>query len=297
MGNKRKTVKKGVAKAKSKVLEVDNAAKIAEMDKILNSKSITVVLVHSPMCGPCRRFREEKWDPMTKMSARNNRIAIRNDLFDGTNLSKNVTGVDYLPSIILVENGVPQLMNGPEGPTNVIPTPKTLEDLVNVVNVRPADAAIKPNNAAPANSMANLKNFNATPKNSMANLKNFNATPKNSMANLKNFNATPKNASANLNNKPFNTSPDNNSAREEYSVEPMLSQEPMLQEEPMLSQEPMLQEDSLTALPPNARKSPLTKSQIHYPTNQVSPTMLKGGGRILALMRSYNRKTRRNRKN
>jgi hypothetical protein len=73
--------------------------------------------------------------------------------------------------------------------------------------------------------------------------------------------------------------------------------EPEEPEEPILSQEaPVLQEDSLTALPPNARKSPLTKSQIYYPTNQVSP-VLKGGGRILALMRSYNRKTRRNSKN
>jgi hypothetical protein len=149
----RKTVKKskGRGKAKPVKLEVDDESLVAQMDNILSgSAKLTIVLVHSPSCGPCRRFREEKWDKMMNMPRINNNVvAIRNDLFDRSKISKNVRGLEYLPSLIVVdEKGVPQTFEGPEGPTNVMPTPQTLEDLVRTVNVRPT--------SPPANAPQNL---------------------------------------------------------------------------------------------------------------------------------------------
>lgn len=149
-----KTAKKAKTKGKTKKpvkLEVDNESLVGEMDNILsNSNQLSIVLVHSPACGPCRRFREEKWDKLMRMPRINNNVmAIRNDLFDRSKISKNVKGLEYLPSLIIVdEKGVPQTFEGPEGPTNVMPTPQTLEDLVRAANVRPT--------SPPANAPQNL---------------------------------------------------------------------------------------------------------------------------------------------
>jgi hypothetical protein len=144
----RKTVKKRKVNPKRKPvkLEVDDESLVSQMDNILtNSKQLSIVLVHSPACGPCRRFREEKWDKLMRMPRINNNVmAIRNDLFDRSRISKNVKGLEYLPSLIVVdEKGVPQTFEGPEGPTNVMPTPQTLEDLVRAANVQPTSPAMK----------------------------------------------------------------------------------------------------------------------------------------------------------
>ena len=119
---------------KGPTLIVDSLSKVPELEKILKEGKITIVLVYADWCGACTKFKKDLWGPMCKGPAKHNRAAVRDDMVANTSLAN--TKFNYLPSILVVdENGTPQTFAGPEGPTNAMPTPKTLNDLNRVVNI------------------------------------------------------------------------------------------------------------------------------------------------------------------
>ena len=124
-----------MGKKKSSVLKVDMESKIPELEKILKNGKITVVLVFADWCGHCHKFQKDIWNPMCNKEAIHNRVSVRDDMIKNTSL-KNAN-FEYLPSVMVVnENGELENFTSPEGKTtNVIPTPKSVEDMNRIVNV------------------------------------------------------------------------------------------------------------------------------------------------------------------
>lgn len=119
---------------KAEILMVDSANKIPELEKLLKEGKITVVLVYADWCGACTKFKKDIWEPMCNKNAIHNRAAVRDDLLSSTSLNK--TKFNYLPSVLVIdEKGTPQTFEGPEGPTNAMPTPKSLTEMTKVVNI------------------------------------------------------------------------------------------------------------------------------------------------------------------
>jgi thiol:disulfide interchange protein len=127
----KKTMK---SKNKKKVLQVDSASKIPALEKILADGKITIVLVFADWCGACTRFRKDIWNPMCNGSATHNRVAVRDDMVRNTSLAN--AKFNYLPSLLVVnEKGEAEAFKTPEGVTNAMPTPRSLEDMNRIVNV------------------------------------------------------------------------------------------------------------------------------------------------------------------
>ncbi len=124
-----------MGKKKSSVLKVDMASKIPELEKILKNGKVTIVLVFADWCGHCHNFQKDIWNPMCEKEATHNRVSVRDDMIGKTSL-KNAE-FEYLPSVMVVnEKGELESFPSPEGKTtNVIPTPKSVEDMTRIVNV------------------------------------------------------------------------------------------------------------------------------------------------------------------
>lgn len=136
---------------KGRVLKVDAPSKIGLVEKMLKGGKITIVLIYADWCGACTRFKKSIWGPMSQKPAIHNRIAIREDLVGKTPLAGSK--YTYLPTIMVVdERGQPQAVEGPQGRTNAIPTPRTLEEMKRIVNLKvgPAGPAAPAASAAPA---------------------------------------------------------------------------------------------------------------------------------------------------
>lgn len=121
---------------------MDAPSKIGHLERMLKNGKLTIVLIYADWCGACTRFKKSIWGPMSQKPAIHNRIAIREDLVGKTPLAGSK--YTYLPTIMVVdERGQPQAVEGPQGRTNAIPTPRTLEEMKRIVNlkVRPASAA------------------------------------------------------------------------------------------------------------------------------------------------------------
>lgn len=120
-------------------LDVDTSAKLGMMKALMGKGRagvVSYVLVYAPWCGACRKFRKNIWDPSMRFPAKHNRIAIRDDVFNNSPFAKKVPDLKYLPSMILVdEKGDVQMNAAPEGPTNILPTPTSVNQLVNMANV------------------------------------------------------------------------------------------------------------------------------------------------------------------
>ena len=135
-------------------LDVDSPAKLGMMKALMGtgrSGVVSYVLVYAPWCGACRKFRQNIWDPSMRFPARHNRIAIRDDVFNNSPFAKKVPDLKYLPSMILVdEKGDVQMNVAPEGPTNILPTPTSVNQLVKManVNVKPVPVAAATTNQA-----------------------------------------------------------------------------------------------------------------------------------------------------
>jgi len=119
-------------KRKSKVLKVDSEKKIAQMEKMLGSGSVTIVLIYADWCGACKRFMKNVWNPTCNSPSRNQRIAVREDIAKNTSLAN--ANFKYLPSLIAVENGRMNLYKGSEGVTNAMPTPTNISELKTIIN-------------------------------------------------------------------------------------------------------------------------------------------------------------------
>lgn len=117
------------------MLKVDDQSKIGNLEKMLTNGKLTIVLIYADWCGACTRFKKSIWGPMSRMPAVHNRIAIREDLVGKTPLSGSK--YTYLPTIMVVdEQGQPQAVEGPQGRTNAIPTPRTLDEMKRIVNLK-----------------------------------------------------------------------------------------------------------------------------------------------------------------
>lgn len=131
--------KKRARSTKKKVVHVDSESKIRELEGMLGNGNITVVLIFAEWCGACHKFMKNVWGPMCKKGAIHNRAAVRDDMVSKTSLAN--TNFKYLPSVIVVdEKGEKQVFNGPDGPTNAMPTPQNENEMVRIVNV-PVTAA------------------------------------------------------------------------------------------------------------------------------------------------------------
>jgi hypothetical protein len=123
------------AKSKGKVLKVDSADKIAEMESLLGKGSITFVLIYADWCGACTKFKKNIWNPMCQKSAAHSRVAVRDDMVGKTSLAS--ANFEYLPSLVVIdENGKMQSFKTPEGKdTHAMPTPQSLQEMNTIVNV------------------------------------------------------------------------------------------------------------------------------------------------------------------
>jgi thiol-disulfide isomerase/thioredoxin len=122
------------------VLKVDDLSNIGNLEKMLTNGKLTIVLIYADWCGACTRFKKSIWGPMSRMPAVHNRIAIREDLVGKTRLAGSK--YTYLPTIMVVdEQGQPQAVEGPQGRTNAIPTPRTLDEMKRIVNLKVGPAA------------------------------------------------------------------------------------------------------------------------------------------------------------
>lgn len=119
-------------KKKSKVLKVDSKKKIAQMEKMLGSGSVVIVLIYADWCGACKRFMKNVWNPTCNSRSRNQRIAVREDIAKKTSLAN--ANFKYLPSLIAIENGRMNLYKGSEGVTNAMPTPTNISELKTIIN-------------------------------------------------------------------------------------------------------------------------------------------------------------------
>lgn len=133
-------------------LDVDSSTKLGMMQALMGkgkSGIVSYVLVYAPWCGACRKFRKNIWDPSMRFPARHNRIAIRDDVFNNSPFAKKVPDLKYLPSMILVdEKGDVQVNAAPEGPTNILPTPTSVNQLVKMANVNVKPLAVAAANQA-----------------------------------------------------------------------------------------------------------------------------------------------------
>ena len=130
---------------------MDDQSKSGHLERMLMNGKLTIVLIYADWCGACTRFKKSIWGPMSRMPAVHNRIAIREDLVGKTRLAGSK--YTYLPTIMVVnEQGKPQAVEGPQGRTNAIPTPRTLDEMKRIVNLKvgPAAAAAEVAEAAVA---------------------------------------------------------------------------------------------------------------------------------------------------
>jgi thiol-disulfide isomerase/thioredoxin len=126
---------KGAKRSAGSKLIVDKLSKVDSLKSILKNGKITFVLVFADWCGHCHKFQKDIWNPMCNKEAIHNRVSVRDDMIKNTSL-KNAN-FEYLPSVMVVnENGELENFTSPEGKTtNVIPTPKSVEDMNRIVNV------------------------------------------------------------------------------------------------------------------------------------------------------------------
>lgn len=141
--------------AQPKVLMVDEVTKITKLEDGLRKNSVKFVLVYGDWCGACNRFKRDIWGPLSREPARHSRFAVRDDMIGKTSLRN--ANYKYLPSILVLdEKGNAQEFDTPEGPTNAMPTPKTINDMRRVVNVPVAAASASPAAASASPAPASL---------------------------------------------------------------------------------------------------------------------------------------------
>jgi thiol-disulfide isomerase/thioredoxin len=144
-GKLRRTRRRGSAQkssTKPKVLEIRSAAQIPALESVLSKGPMTLVLVFADWCPACHKFMKNMWKPMCKEQegaapASMNRIAVREDLVGKTSLAGSQ--YKYLPSLMLVgTDKKPAVFDSPEGKTNAMPTPDSLDELKRITQASPS---------------------------------------------------------------------------------------------------------------------------------------------------------------
>jgi hypothetical protein len=114
---------------KSKVLDVRSKNSLRLFENLILSGPLTLVFARLEGCGPCERFKEEVWSPLTKMKNKGMNMAmIESEMIPKTSLADvprkfyptlMLVGPDKKAATFLDENGQP---------TNSMPRKNTLEE-------------------------------------------------------------------------------------------------------------------------------------------------------------------------
>ena len=114
---------------KSKVLDVRSKNSLRLFENLILSGPLTLVFARLEGCGPCERFKEEVWSPLTKMKNKGMNMAmIESEMIPNTSLA-NVPRKFY-PTLMLVgpDKKAATFLDENGEPTNSMPRKNTLEE-------------------------------------------------------------------------------------------------------------------------------------------------------------------------
>lgn len=114
---------------KSKVLDVRSKSSLRLFENLILSGPLTLVFARLEGCGPCERFKEEVWSPLTKMKNKGMNMAmIESEMIPKTSLA-NVPRKFY-PTLMLVgpDKKAATFLDENGEPTNSMPRKNTLEE-------------------------------------------------------------------------------------------------------------------------------------------------------------------------
>ena len=114
---------------KSKVLDVRSKNSLRLFENLILSGPLTLVFARLEGCGPCERFKEEVWSPLTKMKNKGMNMAmIESEMIPKTSLA-NVPRKFY-PTLMLVgpDKKAATFLDENGQPTNSMPRKNTLEE-------------------------------------------------------------------------------------------------------------------------------------------------------------------------
>ena len=123
---KRRVTKK---QRKGKVLHVRSNAAVNLFEKLLSKGPLTLVFVKKETCGPCHRFDDEVWQPLTKLKNKSVNLAtVDSEMLGNTSLSS--APPKFYPTLMLVgKDKKPATFEDEEGnPTNAMPRNNTLSE-------------------------------------------------------------------------------------------------------------------------------------------------------------------------
>ena len=118
-----------------KTVDVRSTKDLRNLEQIIKSGPITVVLIYADWSGHCTRFKENVWSKLLNSSHRASLASIHHDQLEKTILKD--AKIKGYPSVLVVgKDGKPAVFKGPAGeeePTNAMPNAdlETLEKIVN----------------------------------------------------------------------------------------------------------------------------------------------------------------------
>jgi hypothetical protein len=113
---------------KGKVLHVRSPNELMKFDNLIMNGPLTMIFVKKETCGPCQRFQEQVWSPLTQLQNKNMNLAtVDSEVYNQTGLPP----VSQYPTLMLVgKDKEPAMFNDQDTgePTNSLPRKNTLEE-------------------------------------------------------------------------------------------------------------------------------------------------------------------------
>jgi len=114
-----------------KVLHVRSPNELMKFDNLIMNGPLTMIFVKKETCGPCQRFQEHVWSPLTQLQNKHMNLAtVDSEVYGQTGLPP----VSQYPTLMLVgKDKEPAVFNDQETgePTNSLPRKNTLEEDLN----------------------------------------------------------------------------------------------------------------------------------------------------------------------
>lgn len=114
-----------------KVLHVRSPNELMKFNNLIMNGPLTMIFVKKETCGPCQRFQEHVWSPLTQLQNKHMNLAtVDSEVYDQTGLPP----VSQYPTLMLVgKDKEPAVFNDQETgePTNSLPRKNTLEEDLN----------------------------------------------------------------------------------------------------------------------------------------------------------------------
>ena len=121
--------------AGSKTVDVRSTKDVPNLEQIIKTGPITIVLIYADWCGHCTNFKRDVWSNLLKNSHRASLASIHHDQLEKTILKG--AKIKGYPSVLVVgKDGKPAVFKGPAGeeePTNAMPN-ADLETLKKIVD-------------------------------------------------------------------------------------------------------------------------------------------------------------------